>query len=560
MRLGRHRGQGQRRRPAIPGAFGLVIPVVDENWTAGGTDNGVNLPTVKLDTTFSLNGGTTHNVANASELATALTNQASQNNPLIVLTADFDSSTTFDLPVRTGTGTCQIISSNFNTSTPPKAPGKRVVPADASNMKRIRTTVSNTPIFRATHGATHPSHYRFIGLELTSTASQQQALFMIDGSTSTDANLCDDIGIDRCYIHGAIGSIAMRRGCHMDGTNTYIIDSTISEFHEAGAENHALLYAKAGANHKIVNNYLSATSINILVGGDTSSRRASNMEIRFNHIDKPAAWEALYTDVKNLIELKLGDKILIEGNVIEGSWTQGQTGMALSLQSISGINEPQYKLTDCIVRWNKIMRYDEPFRINGGNQGTLEDTLRVLVHDNLFVERRTSVADGRGHLNGFEANLDTIIVKNNTIDASSNFAAFNTDIGTGGDNLGLTFEDNLTRLGGGTTSGPIWGSGLPSTGGGAGTGCLDTNWTGYSWTKNGHHGGTWSTGIVGSNTVNNTGTWNSQFVDQANGDYTIANTSAFKGCGTGGRDPGPNITSLTSRLQYTLTGQRPSAP
>lgn len=47
---------------------------------------------------------------------------------------------------------------------------------------------------------------------------------------------------------------------------------------------------------------------------------------------KPPEWKGARS-VKNLFELKHAKRVLVEGNVFENNWADGQTGMAIVLKS-----------------------------------------------------------------------------------------------------------------------------------------------------------------------------------------------------------------------------------
>jgi hypothetical protein len=53
---------------------------------------------------------------------------------------------------------------------------------------------------------------------------------------------------------------------------------------------------------------------------------------RRNYVYTPVAWKGVWTK-KNLLELKNASRVLIEGNVFEGSWVDGQVGWAIMLRS-----------------------------------------------------------------------------------------------------------------------------------------------------------------------------------------------------------------------------------
>ena len=86
---------------------------------------------------------------------------------------------------------------------------------------------------------------------------------------------------------------------------------------------------------------------------------ACDLDVRGNHFIKPDAWADRdganpYTE-KNLFELKNSCRVLIEGNVFEGNWTDGQTGFAIVLKSSNQSGRCTWCVThDVTMRWNWI--------------------------------------------------------------------------------------------------------------------------------------------------------------------------------------------------------------
>ena len=82
----------------------------------------------------------------------------------------------------------------------------------------------------------------------------------------------------------------------------------------------------------IENNYLEAAGENIMFGGTRPgipNLVPSDITIRRNQLSKPLAWMAQAWTVKNLLEFKNAQNVLVEGNTIENNWAAGQQGYAI---------------------------------------------------------------------------------------------------------------------------------------------------------------------------------------------------------------------------------------
>lgn len=155
-------------------------------------------------------------------------------------------------------------------------------------------------------------------------------------------------------------------------------NSYVEKIHWFGNESQAVLYGFSNGPVKIVNNWIEGGSEGLFSGGgpvDANGGPASNIEIRRNHIGKDLNWRQLSatsgksvpppfgcatTDgtagdntcpynwaMKNDLELKLGHNVLVDGNEIEDSWPDGQSGYCVLINvrvcsggSVCGIFDP----------------------------------------------------------------------------------------------------------------------------------------------------------------------------------------------------------------------------
>jgi len=528
------------------------------DWVAGSFDNGVALPETKLSTGFSsahATGGlgTTHSVSNSSQLSTALTNSASQDYPVIVITADIDGNWT--LPARTGAGYCYIVTEAIYNSTFPKDPGERVAPSDATSMFRLRTTSANTPVFTAATGASYASYYRIVGLEFTSTATQQGALLNFGSRLANSAHFPTHIGVDRCYVYGNIGSLDVRRGIAMHAPNSFVVDCYISSIRDSGAtESQALWTCYSPGPMKWVNNYCESAGENIFVGGDATDFTPTDMEIRFNYCFCPDAWEGVYP-MKNNFELKIGRRIFIEGNIFENSWVSGQTGPSVVFKNSddqAGGGGSQYVLEDVVFRNNLCRDYVEPMNIlstQGGGAGGLAPLERLLIRNNAFKSNRTL---GRWTITAEDdGSAIDLKIRNNVIECRESASSCYMDgLTAGSKGTGFQFIDNIVPTGGST--GPFHKDGDPGT-----SSTLSAMFTSPTMTGNAVRG-TWTVGVVSGNTASTATTFRNIFTDYANNDFSVATGNWAEGVGGGGADPGVDQTTLADKTQYTESGQRPS--
>src|SRR5438128_9805646 len=299
--------------------------------------SGPELPRVFLDTTYVPPTGATINVPASGDLQAAL--NAAQPGDQIILQAGAVYTTPSDgfvLPNKSGANWI-VIRTSALTSLP--AEGTRATAANAAAMARLVTN----GLWPAVKTATAAHHYRFIGIEFTIAPTQAQNYGIVtlgEGSSAQNslAQVPHDLVLDRCYIHGN-ATVNVSRGVALNSARTAIIDSTVSDCHGVGYDTQAVAGWNGPGPFKIVNNYLEGAAENVIFGGSPpaiTNLIASDIEMRRNTFFKPLAWK---TDdpsyagtpwsIKNLLEFKNAQRVLVDGNTLENLWVSGQSGFAI---------------------------------------------------------------------------------------------------------------------------------------------------------------------------------------------------------------------------------------
>lgn len=152
-------------------------------------------------------------------------------------------------------------------------------------------------------------------------------------STADSSGHARDILFDRVIVRAAPHQRVLR--CiDASGIAVSIVNSIIDECHSKGAEAQAILLWGGPGPYLIANNYLAGAGENFMSGGLRPLVRGvipSDIWIHSNHFNTPIAWKGVWLK-KNVIETKNVRRILIERNVIEGSWSDGQTGTCVQFK------------------------------------------------------------------------------------------------------------------------------------------------------------------------------------------------------------------------------------
>jgi len=429
--------------------------------------------------------------------------------------------------------------------------------------------------------ASGANHYRLLGLEITRSAGSGPNYGLL-----RPTGQADHIVVDRVWLHGTAQDETVIAWM-LDGfTYAALVDSYANDFHctsVTGSCTDSMVLAggtssTADGPYRVTNNFLESSGENILMGGGSAALTPSDIEIRHNHFFKPLTWmqgQPGYVGgptgnpfmVKNLLELKNAQRVLIEGNIFENSWggfSQAGYGILLTPKNQAGSNGtnicPLCQVTDVTIRYNTISHTGAGVSIAdvlSDNGGVALAGERYSIHDITVDDINATFYHGSGTLfqvyNEWPANsLNNVAINHITgfPDSGSRI------IGLGNyanDPAMYAFTLKNSIVGQATYA--IW-----STGGT--TNCAFPNVpltslnacfpTGYAFTDN---------AIIATSTTNYPpSNWPAgnffpstagavQFVNFNSGnggDYTLLSSSPYKNAGTDGKDLGADIGAIQS--------------
>ncbi len=505
-------------------------------------------PMVYLNTTYVPSPGRTLVVNAGGSLQAAIDSAKRGDQILVQAGATFTGA--YILRNKAGTAANGWIT--IRTSTPDAnlpAPGTRVGPSHASLFPKIQTPGANAATFKTEAMA---NGYRLIGLEITAApgvAILNALVHFGDGSGAQNSMslVPSNLILDRSYVHGN-STLNLQRCVALNGAATAILDSYLSECHAQGSDSQALIGWNGPGPFKIVNNYLEGAGENIFFGGAdpaVPNLIPSDIEIRQNRVSKPLAWKGVWT-AKNLLELKNARRVLVEGNIFENSWADGQVGFAVLFKSVNQAgNCPWCGTSDVTFRYNVIR--NSAAGVNIASHPETYPTIpatRILITHNLL--------DGVGHANGTDNGRmfmllgglnDVAVVHNtgihNTFSGSGQFLYM--DIGGDQPGQNMVIRDNV-----GTWGGP-WGAVMGNTTQGApALGAFSAR---YAFERNVVIG--MPSNLLGTYPTNN-GYPNNlglvSFVNSAAADYRLSSGSPYSRSASDGTDPGADFATLNSLI------------
>lgn len=463
------------------------------------------LPRVFLDTTFvAPQGGKTTTVPVTGNIQAAI-DQASPGDTIVLQAGATYKLSSFTLRkkacTKPNTNDCMIVIRTSDMAGLP-AEGIRVTPANVGSMAKIQNDNAGAAIM------TDPGaqYYRLIGLEVTSVNTAiygglqlSNRLISLGGYAANQNQLSQiphDIILDRMYMHGH-PMLHCKRAVELNSARTSIIDSYVSEIHGVGQDTQAVGGWNGSGPFKIKNNYLEGSGENIIFGGsdpDIQGLQSADIEIVGNYVTKPMSWYqkdpsfiplptvpvvpgvTAHWLVKNLLETKNATRILIEGNIFENTWWDGQ-GVAISFK---GSNQsgacPWCSTTDVMMRNNIIRHMPRTLNVLGDDPGIAKPSARISVINNLFDQANAadvaSPADYSIFMGSGGTSVDLVVQNNSFLTQTP----INGLIALLGPIVGFKFVNNVAYHGT---------YGIESFGGhGFDQSALDANVPGYVFTGN----------------------------------------------------------------------------
>jgi Right handed beta helix region len=469
---------------------------------------------------------------------------AARPGDVIVLTGGATYRGNFILPVTTGTAMITIRTAP-NSQLPP--PGRRIVPAlHARLLAKIQST-NSLPAIRTALGA---HHWRLELLEFGPTVGGAEIIQLGRGGSdqTTLSVVPQNLVIDRCYIHGTPGT-AQKRGISLNSASTTIVGSHISEIKASGIDTQAICGWNGPGPYLIENNYLEAAGENVMFGGadpKIPNLVPSDITLRLNHLSKPRTWQqsGAWT-VKNLLELKNARRVLIEGNVLEHNWTDGQAGVAIAFSPRNQENTAPWSIvSDVTVRYN-IVRH-----VGGGINVTAYDDTHTSqrarnfrIEHNLFYDVN-ALGGSPGRFLQLGRGPASVVVEHNTVIQTGMlvFAYARRTNGTYDVVSGFRFANNLAMH---NTYG-IVGEGS----GGLGTPTINAYFSGTGVARNVLAGGNASSYPAG-NFFPSVAAFNAEFVA---GTYRLKPGSPYRSAGTDGKDIGADMSTVELLTNQALSG------
>jgi len=317
----------------------------------------------------------------------------------------------FTLPVKSGNAMTTLRTAGRSTV----ADGGRVTPADAARFAKLQTP-DTEPALQTAAGA---HHWRITLLEVLG-ADDGDLVALGDGRTQTaPAQVPHDLVIDQVFVHGDAAR-GRRRGISLNSASTTVTGSYISDIKAVGRDAQALCGWNGPGPFTITNNYLEASSENILFGGADpaiANLVPADITITGNTLRKPEAWRQERWEVKNLLELKNARHVVIRDNTLEYNWLAAQTGFAVlfTVRNQDG-GCPWCEVSDVVFEHNTVRHSGGAVNILGvDNNHPSRQTRSIVIRSNVFSDIDNQRWGGSGYAFQMSDGPRDITIDRNTI-------------------------------------------------------------------------------------------------------------------------------------------------
>ena len=230
----------------------------------------------------------TISVSNASELQAAI--DAAQAGDVIALDPNGTYVGNFVLPNKGVLSDYITIRSAAPDSSLPAA-GVRMTPKYAPQLPKIRSS-NNMSAMRTAAGT---NHWKLMFLEFQANVGgfgDIVALGAGDSTQTMNSQVPYALVVDRIYMHGD-PIFGQKRCLSVNSQETDVINSYIAECKAIGQDSQAIGGFNSPGNLLIENNYLEASTENVLIGGSDPmipNLVTTKVTVRNNHMAKPVAW------------------------------------------------------------------------------------------------------------------------------------------------------------------------------------------------------------------------------------------------------------------------------
>jgi hypothetical protein len=315
-----------------------------------------------------------------------------------------------------------------------------------------------------------------------------------------------------------------------------VTNSYIAEMKAVGQDSQAIAGWNGPGPYTITNNYLEGAGENVIFGGADPAIPnliPSDITIRGNHFAKQLIWRTQSWSVKNLFELKNAQRVVVDGNLMEYNWLNGQVGYAVQLTPRNQDGTCNWCTVQQVQFTNNLIRHSASgINILGTDNNFPSGTLTgVTIRNNLFEDLSAATYGGDGRFLTVGAGAVNVTVDHNTAFQDGTSALY----GYGASMPGFVFTNNIV---------PDNAYGIMGDGASPGNGTVNMYFPSSTFADSiiaAAPAATFPSGNYYPASMSAVG-----FVNLTGGNYRLSSTSPYHNAATDGTDVGCNIDTLNA--------------
>lgn len=280
--------------------------------------------------------------------------------------------------------------------------GEGLIDGARRDLPTLAPASLSAPVITATDPAA--SNYKLTALRIAPTGRDATQI-SLGSATATDP-LATPTGwvFKQCQIHGDAVN-GQKHGMVWNCRQATADRCDMRHHGYAGADAQCILGYNGPGPFTIIGNYLEGYGENVMFGGGTVRSLAMiprDIVIKGNIFTKnKTLWDNLGAkwSVKNLLELKDAENVLIEGNLFENCWTNGQTGTAILFKAAANSEPAAWVRCRRVTFRNNVVRNAGGFLAinNSEGTGTTMGCDDITIENNVAYNLGGTVWTGNGH-------------------------------------------------------------------------------------------------------------------------------------------------------------------
>lgn len=309
------------------------------------------------------------------------------------------------------------------------------LPADGVRITPTLAGTLNLPRIRALHGGGDGAincvlgahHCRFEGIYFTNAPGilDLSQMIWLGPDTATSESLISHHFLFKHCVFLTPDTVSCKRAIMVNATDVGITDSWFemaAGTSTVGEEGQTFTLGNGALRGSALNCFLAAAGENVMSGGvDTTnaSMIPADWEIRGSHFYKYPRWAptalggTAHRQMKNILEIKMGKRLLFEGNIYENSYADAQAGFGVIYWTVNQGGGSAWNVTENITdRYNIIRNIRHGYQISDRQYMSIASQLPLRANSidikHVLIELLGEIEASNGWLLQLQGRVDNL--------------------------------------------------------------------------------------------------------------------------------------------------------